>query len=136
MYPSILMFHGGRLERPVHLADSWAIAEFLQRDMHPVSQGYRQGTRLLANLSAFWGAEWSAYISAGKPVTELLPNEANQHARVYSLPDGSVTFSFTREPDRPGIRLPFPTKESDFVRTMVVSQTGLNLLKSVGVPLK
>src|SRR4051812_21517602 len=68
--PSIILIYGEPLTQPIAIAD-WD-ANFQLRRGEPVHIGPAELLdRPYLDIAEFWGAEWYAYVSGGKPLDEL-----------------------------------------------------------------
>ena len=89
--PRLILISGGGLERPIVLSDWQENMSFLQQLTTPQGPEPRQlAARPFLNVSLFWGPQWDEYLRDGRPLSELRPEQANQHGRFYPAVSGAA----------------------------------------------
>ena len=86
--PSIILFHGSRLPKPVFVADFKQNAVLMAAVTQAVN--VREDTltqRPFVEVAMFWGPDWHQYVVDRKPLDVLKPEDANQHGRIYPATD-------------------------------------------------
>jgi hypothetical protein len=127
--PRLILVTGPMLKRPV-LLESW---DENMRLMLAVANPASVAAEALPNrpfhkVALFWGPEWAEYITKGRSVKALRPEQGNQHARFYPAV-GSSPPLFVFE-DIPG-PLGEGARKVGLVRS--VEQRGLDVLAKRGI---
>ena len=131
--PRIIRIEGQPLTRPVVLSQ-WSENEELVHAMFDVASVLpgRFAGRSCLKFSFFWATKWNAYVDAGKPVSELKAEEAEQHGCFYpAVGDEPAVFVFAA--DDKG-----PDGNSARIRglTRWVRPPALDVLSKYGIPIR
>jgi hypothetical protein len=136
MSPSIMMFHGGILKQPVFVVEHSEIFSFL-REIESPHRGSRPQPedRPYVNVSFFWGAEWTRYVTDQQPLSKLRPDDANQHGRFYpALRQQPAVLVRTAPVLASGATVPFPKDPGAFAMESELTAVPLAFLQRHGVP--
>ena len=131
--PRIIRVEGPLLAGPVVLS-KWSENEDLvlaMFDVADVPPGRFTGRSCL-KFSFFWGTKWNEYVDAGRPVSELRADEAEQHGCFYPAV-GNEQAVFVFAADDKG-----PHGNSARIRglTRWVGQPALDVLSKHGIPIR
>ena len=135
-FPRLIMFSGGSLKSPVVMTDWPAIAAFLQSLPEPntIPEATLSG-RPFMQVTMFWGPQWKAYMDEGKPVSELRPEQGNEHGRFYPATATSpAVLVLTGAPNNFDTPRAVPAGLSAFTRGHVLDANSLRLLALAGGP--
>jgi hypothetical protein len=131
--PRIMLWYGGLLPHPVILSNWTEDGYFAITGEEPTVTPEELEKRPYIQVALFWGPEWSQYIDAGKPLSALRPEDANQHGRFYpafgNAPAVIVLCAFPEGPVclRQSVTQSFLVRES-------VTQSFLDMVARHGIP--
>ncbi len=86
MSPSIVMFYGGELPAPVYMVNMSDISTFLmslEKTDITSTEVQKALTGKHLKVSLFWGARWARFVREGRRFSELRPEDAGHHARLF-----------------------------------------------------
>lgn len=129
--PTIMMFYGGTLKQPVFVTgrDTASFGDLF----HPAAvTGKDMGNRAYLSVALFLGPEADPFAKGTKPLSELTPQMAWQHARFYPA-TASQPAALLETPLMKG-RQPVPTDAAAFVWGGPVPPAGLAVLRRLGIP--
>jgi hypothetical protein len=128
--PTIMMFYGVTLKQPLYVtgADTSAFGDLF----HPASTTVRDmGDRTYLNVALFLGPEADPYAKGLRPLSELTPQKAWQHARFYpataSQPAVILETALTKGTQS------VPADGAAFVWGGPVPEAGLVVLRRLGI---
>ncbi len=131
--PRIMLLYGGLLSHRIILSNWTEYGYFAVTGEESTATPEELEKRPYIQLALFWGPEWSQFIDAGKPLSALRPEDANQHGRFYpafgSSPAVVVLCAFPEGP----VCLRQSVTQSFLVRQSV-SESFLDFLARHGVP--
>lgn len=94
--PRFIMIHGGSLDKPIVLSDHQETMSFIYSIRHGAEASAESlQERPYFEMAFFWGPEWFKYVGQE---SELIPEKANQHARLYPAFGGApAVVAFDKE---------------------------------------
>lgn len=139
MSPSIVMFHGDELPAPVYIVNLSEISTFLM-SLERIEltsaevQNALPGKHL--KVSLFWGARWARFVREGRPFTELRPEDAGHHARLFPQQGDRPTLFVQTQPMMwEDASRSVPTDNASFAEAARVPDSSRVLLIRYGLPL-
>jgi hypothetical protein len=128
--PTIMMFYGGTLKKPVFVtgADTSSFGDLF----HPASTTVMaMGDRPYLNVALFLGPDADPYAKGIRPLSELTPQMAWQHARFYPATANQPAV-ILETPLTKSIQ-PVPASGAAFVWGGPVPEAGLVVLRRLGI---
>jgi hypothetical protein len=137
MGPAIAMIYGTPLDRPIvvvpkEVSDLRTYAFLSCAASTPGSIG-ELGDRRFVRIAHYWDtAVWKKYLDNPTRRTELRPEAANQHARLY-LPTSTdraivVATDFSLGP------MPVPSSSADFFKACFLTEKDTQTALGIGIP--
>lgn len=129
--PTVMMFYGGTLQKPVLVtgADAAAFGDLLRPATVSVSE---LGGRPYVSVALFWGPEGNPALN-GKPMAELTPEMAWQHGRLYLATAGQPAVLLVTQLTKNTQPVPAPAAEASFNRGGPIPDAAAAVLKRLGI---
>lgn len=132
--PTVVMFYGGALKKPVLVtgADAASFNNLIARASVTVKE---LGGRPYLQVALFWASR-SDPAKNGTPLSNLTPEMAWQHGRFYPPATGKPAILLTTELAKRAQPVPLPSNGAAFVRGGPVSESALAVLERLAIVAK
>jgi len=130
--PTVMMFYGGTLTKPVFVtgADIAAFGDLLR----PATVAVKDlGNRPYLGVAFFWGPETNPALN-GHPISELTPQMAWQHGRFYAAAGSQPAVLLATQLTKSTQAVPVPTAGAAFVNGGPIQDSAIAVLKRLGIP--
>jgi hypothetical protein len=92
------------------------------------------GDQKYFDVAIFWGPRFMPYRNAQKPLTELTPEQAGQHGRLYVATPTAPAVLLQTYPRQ--VPVPIPADTSLYIWGGVVPDSGVERMIRAGVPVR
>ena len=129
--PTVMMFYGGSLQKPVLVtgADAAAFGDLLRPATVSVND---LGNRPYVSVALFWGPENNPALN-GKPMAELTPQMAWQHGRLYFATTSQPAVLLVTQLTKNTQPVPAPTAGASFSQGGPIPDAATAVLKRLGI---
>ena len=130
--PTVMMFYGGTLKKPVFVTDA-DTAPFNDL-LHPSSITVTDlGDRPYLNVALFWGSKADPANNGRRTLAELTPEMAWQHGRFYPAAAGRPPVLLVTGLTKGAQPIPIPSNGAAFVWGGPVPDSGIAVLQRLGI---